>query len=1099
MPTEFCPYCMNVVESDAPCKNCGLTAGNYTPAPHHLPPGTILKDRYLIGRVLGEGGFGITYIGCDLQLELKVAIKEYFPTDKANRISSSSLSVANYSGSVGQRYEEGKTRFLQEARTMAKMDKQPEIVSAKDFFEANNTAYIVMEYVEGTTLKELVEQRGGSIPVDELFRLMEPLFSAIGVMHELGLIHRDISPENLMLERGKIRLLDFGCARESADGNATMTIALKHGYAPIEQYQNKGQGSWTDVYALSATIYYCLTGKKPPQSMDRLCEDELILPRKMGVPLSENQEKALLYGMGVRPRRRFRTIEELHAALYNDEPAPDIEMPADTVLAPDSPVRPDDGAKFDDKVNPDRTEKPRKKEREEKPDGGTKKNTRLIALIAAAAVLLCIVLPIALVSAQNNPDVPAVAEVSEAPQLPEDIQYTVAWDWQGLVDGLQDDSVAAVRIPVDIYMETYNGLQVNKPLLIEAGAHLHNFHQLNIFGDGMLIIEEEGVLSNEGVMRTYEGGSMVVNTGGRIDNGLFFWNENASDIYAAQGSILNLGDENVNHLILNEEKLFENAVHVTNEKEYLSAINNIVTAAIVIDGDLTLSAQNRYTDKPIMISEGVTVTALWDEDESKDAVLCLGGTVLVNHGRLVGEVNNLDMSQGPSVILNCGEADAKYHLANEGGAFINYGTWNTGGGNVNEGAFINLGEMNFAYDGREVHGYYNFNNGVSYNNGIMTFADGYDRNNPSHLELTDGIVFYNAGDMIFGTNSVLNNRAHLLNLGGLHFNEPDSVYIENYGIIEAYHTGELRAENIDFNNPGAVLYYQPEDVTMDDAGIGSHVYPMECDRVVDNEEDLRRCLEDDSAKSIEVRGRIDLREPITINKGVVVTSGLISSDADITIEGPESYVVNMRELTGTSLYLKDQAVYVQLCGDVFLNDLVLDGGCTAAFRDRVTSNPNGGEITLDNDSHLILMGESNIADSSININRTCLIWANAPLYLNECKTVIDTYGELLINKQLNTDGRSTLVNKGVLDIASVDGCSSVLGGTIENKNIIDITYPPEIVGRLINNGRIQLMYEEMQVTGSLENHGEILTYNNANITGNLSGSPVKHGTEWIYR
>ena len=145
------------------------------------------------------------------------------------------------------------------------------------------------------------------------------------------------------------------------------------------------------------------------------------------------------------------------------------------------------------------------------------------------------------------------------------------------------------------------------------------------------------------------------------------------------------------------------------------------------------------------------------------------------------------------------------------------------------------------------------------------------------------------------------------------------------------------------------------------------------------------------------------------------------------------------------------------------------------------------------------MGESNIADSSININSTCLIWANAPLYLNECKTVIDTYGELLINKQLNTDGRSTLVNKGVLDIASVDGCSSVLGGTIENKNIIDITYPPEIVGRLINNGRIQLMDEEMQVTGSLENHGEVLIYNNASITGNLSGNPVEKGTEWIYR
>ncbi|MBQ3131496.1 MAG: hypothetical protein IJC24_02200, partial [Clostridia bacterium] len=144
-------------------------------------------------------------------------------------------------------------------------------------------------------------------------------------------------------------------------------------------------------------------------------------------------------------------------------------------------------------------------------------------------------------------------------------------------------------------------------------------------------------------------------------------------------------------------------------------------------------------------------------------------------------------------------------------------------------------------------------------------------------------------------------------------------------------------------------------------------------------------------------------------------------------------------------------------------------------------------------------GESNIADSDINLIRNCLIFANSSLYLNECKVVINSGSELLINKQLHTGGRTTLVNKGVLDIASHDGCSSVLGGTIENKNIMDITYPPEVVGTLINNGRIQLMDEEMQVTGSLENHGEILMYNNASITGNLSGNPVKHGTEWIYR
>lgn len=240
MDRHFCPYCMSPVEPGEPCPVCGLTEGSYTPSHHHLPPGTVLRDRYLVGRALGEGGFGITYIGCDLRLELKVAIKEYFPTDRASRMSSVSLDVSSYAGAAGSRYENGKERFLQEARTMARMEKLSTIVSVRDFFEVNNTAYIVMEYVDGTTFKELVEQRGGRISAGELLHTIEPLFSALSSMHALGLIHRDISPENLMLEKGEVRLLDFGCARETAGGDATLTIALKHGYAPVEQYQSKG-------------------------------------------------------------------------------------------------------------------------------------------------------------------------------------------------------------------------------------------------------------------------------------------------------------------------------------------------------------------------------------------------------------------------------------------------------------------------------------------------------------------------------------------------------------------------------------------------------------------------------------------------------------------------------------------------------------------------------------------------------------------------------------------------------------------------------------------------------------------------------------------
>lgn len=335
MEKHFCPYCMTPVKEGEPCAACGLTSGTYSPSPHHLPPGTILVDRYLVGRVLGEGGFGITYIGCDLRLELKVAIKEYFPSDKVTRHAQASLEVSNYTGALAGNYEQGKEKYLQEARTMARMNKQGEIVSVRDFFEANNTAYIVMEYVEGTTFKELVVQKGGRIPAGEFLHMIEPLFSALSVMHETGLIHRDISPDNLMLENGCVRLLDFGCARESTHGTETMTIALKHGYAPIEQYQHKGQGPWTDVYGLCATMYYCLTGKVPQQSLDRLCEDELILPRKLGVDLTENQERALLYGMGIRPRRRYQSIQELYAALYTGVPAPKIEVGQSLMFMPE--------------------------------------------------------------------------------------------------------------------------------------------------------------------------------------------------------------------------------------------------------------------------------------------------------------------------------------------------------------------------------------------------------------------------------------------------------------------------------------------------------------------------------------------------------------------------------------------------------------------------------------------------------------------------------------------------------------------------------------------------------------------------------------------
>ncbi len=161
MDKHYCPYCMTPVVPGEPCPNCGLTGGSYTSQPHQLPAGTILADRYLLGRVLGEGGFGITYIGCDTRLELRVAVKEYYPVNHVSRNCRVSNAVNCFTGVAGQGYEKGRERFIREARTMARMDKTPQIVAVRDYFQENNTAYIVMEYVDGTTFKELIHEEFG--------------------------------------------------------------------------------------------------------------------------------------------------------------------------------------------------------------------------------------------------------------------------------------------------------------------------------------------------------------------------------------------------------------------------------------------------------------------------------------------------------------------------------------------------------------------------------------------------------------------------------------------------------------------------------------------------------------------------------------------------------------------------------------------------------------------------------------------------------------------------------------------------------------------------------------------------------------------------
>ena len=304
-----------------------------------LRKGTRLIGRYTIEGVLGQGGFGITYLGMDELHKKKVAIKEFFPQGIVTRNIEYEDTVTVTLVGEKENYDKGKERFLKEAQTMAMFSKDKGIVKALDFFEINNTAYIVMEYLEGVTLKQYLRENE-RIDAEDLVELLVPLIEALDEIHSQGLIHRDISPDNIMvLPDGRIKLMDFGAARDYTEfGEKSLSIVLKPGYAPPEQYQTHGvQGPWTDIYALCATMYKCITGENPPDAIDRLVDDHLKKISAFGIPVLPQIEEAIIKGMSVAANDRYQNVGDFCEDLYggyeeNSEPEAE-ESQAEPVVA----------------------------------------------------------------------------------------------------------------------------------------------------------------------------------------------------------------------------------------------------------------------------------------------------------------------------------------------------------------------------------------------------------------------------------------------------------------------------------------------------------------------------------------------------------------------------------------------------------------------------------------------------------------------------------------------------------------------------------------------------------------------------------------------
>lgn len=315
MEEKRCFGCM-APSMDGPfCPYCGYPANKENEI-HQLRPGTVLQEKYMVGKVLGQGGFGITYLGWDMDRGECIAVKEYYPATQVTRDTARGDRVHCYTDSMSQAYMASKARFLREARTLARLEHVPSVVRIRDCFELNETVYIVMEYVKGSNLYNYIAMRGGRLTFGETMNILSPIMDALTAVHTMGLIHRDLSPDNIMLHptRGAI-LLDFGAVRDVAGADASTPLAksteaiLKQGFAPMEQYQTRGSlGPWTDIYALCATIYYCLTGQVPPEAVARVLGEDAL--DWSSVPeLNERQRAVLEKGMAVSAPQRYMSVD----------------------------------------------------------------------------------------------------------------------------------------------------------------------------------------------------------------------------------------------------------------------------------------------------------------------------------------------------------------------------------------------------------------------------------------------------------------------------------------------------------------------------------------------------------------------------------------------------------------------------------------------------------------------------------------------------------------------------------------------------------------------------------------------------------------------
>ena len=424
MEVRRCMKCMHpLTAGETVCPECGRAYGSANAETFALKPGTILEGKYLVGEMLGQGGFGITYIGFDLLLEQKVAIKEYYPMSTGMVSRDGHSTVVWSSAMMGKTgTQKGFDSFLKEARKMAKLGGIPGVVGVKSVFIQNETAYIVMDFIEGETLLKKL-QKNGPMDFDSCVKLMTPIMQALSEVHEHGIIHRDISPDNIMVRPdGKLILLDLGAAKDldiqGNDGSVQSSqMVAKHGFSPIEQYSKSGKvGPWTDIYAMAATIYYCCTGILPPPATDRTIDDTLACQPR----LTHTQFDILADCMRMRPQDRPQSMDTLLQMLTHPqgeakpfEEVPETEPVEQEVRepAPPKPMETEPVAQKTQSINPEAppTQPPRHDAKPKRP-----RPKWLIPGVAAVVAVIALAISIGSGGKKSTPASSAKAPAAQA-------------------------------------------------------------------------------------------------------------------------------------------------------------------------------------------------------------------------------------------------------------------------------------------------------------------------------------------------------------------------------------------------------------------------------------------------------------------------------------------------------------------------------------------------------------------------------------------------------------------------------------------------------------------------------------------------------------